>query len=31
VTYSNITITNFSLLPVPTTLSATVSMVKEGP
>jgi len=31
VTYSKITITNFSLLPVPTTLSATVSMVKEGP
>jgi len=31
VTYSAITITNFKLLPLPTTLSATVAMQKEGP
>ncbi|HEY8749613.1 MAG TPA: TadE family protein [Tepidisphaeraceae bacterium] len=30
VTYSKITITNFKLLPMPTTVSATVAMVKEG-
>jgi Flp pilus assembly protein TadG len=30
VTYSKITITNFKLLPMPTTVSATVAMEKEG-
>ena len=30
VTYSAITITNFKILPLPTTLSATVAMQKEG-
>ncbi len=30
VTYSKVTITNFSLLPMPTTVSATVAMAKEG-
>jgi Flp pilus assembly protein TadG len=30
VTYSKITVTNFSLLPLPTTVSATVAMAKEG-
>jgi Flp pilus assembly protein TadG len=30
VQYSNITITNFKLLPLPTTVSATVAMEKEG-
>ena len=31
VTYSNITLTNFPLVPVPDSLSYQVSMVKEGP
>jgi Flp pilus assembly protein TadG len=31
VPYTNIGITKFSLLPVPTTLSASVTMEKEGP
>jgi Flp pilus assembly protein TadG len=31
VTYSNIEITHFSMLPLPSTVSATVTMVKEGP
>ena len=31
VPYSAITITNFKLLPLPTTVSATVAMEKEGP
>jgi Flp pilus assembly protein TadG len=31
VTYSKVTITNFSLLPMPATVSATVAMAKEGP
>ena len=30
VTYSRLTITNFRLLPMPTTLTATVAMQKEG-
>jgi Flp pilus assembly protein TadG len=31
VAYNKVGITNFSLLPMPTTLSATLSMEKEGP
>jgi len=31
VPYSNIGLTKFSMLPLPTTLSATVTMEKEGP
>lgn len=31
VNYSKITITNFGMLPLPTTLSGIVTMIKEGP
>ena len=31
VNYGKITITNFKLLPMPATVSATVAMEKEGP